>query len=241
MKKTILLFAFLAFSLFSCSSSDNNNSNSNSVVTDIDGNVYNTIVIGNQTWTKENLNVSKYRNGDPILRVDDSWDGLTTGAWCYYANQTSNGVVYGKLYNWYAINDPRGIAPEGYHVPNIDEWILLRDFLITNGNNYDGTVTGNKIGKSLSSTTLWDETPNEGAVGNDLTLNNSSSFSGLPGGVRWSDPNVDFNAIRRGAYWWSSSASTNNATSYSLNANSDDLRQLGFNKKYGMSIRCVKD
>lgn len=239
MKKTILLFSFLAFSLFSCSSSDNNNSNS--VVTDIDGNVYNTVVIGNQTWTKENLNVSKYRNGDPILRVDGSWENLTTGAWCYYANQTANGVVYGKLYNWYAINDPRGIAPEGYHVPNMNEWILLRDFLITNGNNYDGTVTGNKIGKSLASTNLWDVTSNVGAVGNDLSLNNSSNFTGLPGGVRWSDPSVDFNNIRGGAYWWSSTSSANTATSYSLDANSKELSQLGFNKKYGMSIRCVKD
>ena len=240
MKKSILLFSFLSFLLFSCSSSDDNN-NSNLNVTDIDGNVYNTIVIGTQTWTKENLNVSKYRNGDPILRVDGSWDGLTTGAWCYYENQTSNGVVYGKLYNWYAINDPRGIAPEGYHVPNMDEWILLRDLLITNGSNYDGTVTGNKIGKSLASETLWDVTTNVGAVGNDLTLNNSSNFSGLPGGVRWSDPSVDFNNIRGGAYWWSSTASTNTATSYSLNAHSKELSQLGFNKKYGMSIRCVKD
>lgn len=241
MKKSILLFAFVTFTLFSCSSSDESNSSPNSNVVDVDGNVYNTVLIGNQTWTKQNLNVSKYRNGDPILRVDGTWEGITTGAWCYYANQTSNGVVYGKLYNWYAINDPRGIAPEGYHIPNMDEWILLRDFLITNGNNYDQTVTGNKIGKSLATTTLWNTSSNVGAVGNDLTLNNTSNFNGLPGGLRWSDPNVDFNNIGGGGYWWSSSSSTNTATSYSINSNSKELSQLGFNKKYGMSIRCVKD
>lgn len=244
MKRNILLFVISISTLFNCSSSDEKNTTSDSNVKDIDGNVYNTVVIGTQTWTKENLNVSKYRNGDPILRVDKQWDGLTTGAWCYYANQTSNGIVYGKLYNWYAINDPRGIAPEGYHIPSKDECILLQDFLITNGYNYDGTVTGNKIGKSLASKNLWNEYPILGAVGNDLSSNNSSNFNGLPGGLRSYDSDVDFNAIGRGAYWWTSTGSptSNIAVSYGLSNGSKEFGSGGgSNKKNGFSIRCVKD
>jgi uncharacterized protein (TIGR02145 family) len=78
-----------------------------------------TVIIGSQVWTSTNLNVSAYRNGDLIPQVqdDDTWNKLTTGAWCYYNNDSSNGTKYGKLYNWYAVNDPRGLAPKGYHIP----------------------------------------------------------------------------------------------------------------------------
>jgi hypothetical protein len=103
----------------------------NSSVTDVDGNVYGAVKIGNQVWTKENLNVSKYRNGDIIPQVTNQteWSNLTTGAWCYYENSTANGTTYGKLYNWYAVNDPRGLAPQGWHVSSNDEWTVLTTFL----------------------------------------------------------------------------------------------------------------
>jgi len=87
--------------------------------------------IGNQIWTTKNLDVATYRNGDAIPQVQDytAWANLTTGAWCYYANNTANGTTYGKLYNWYAVNDPRGLAPKGYHIPTDKEWTMLTDYL----------------------------------------------------------------------------------------------------------------
>ena len=100
-------------------------------VTDADGNTYSSIIINTKQWMKENLNVSKYKNGDVIPEVTDmaDWDNLTTGAWCYYANDTANGVTYGKLYNWYAVTDPRGLAPTGWHIPTDQEWTSLTNFL----------------------------------------------------------------------------------------------------------------
>jgi uncharacterized protein (TIGR02145 family) len=94
------------------------------IVTDIDGNSYNLVEIDTQLWISKNLNVSKYRNGDEIPQVQDAseWAALTTGAWCYYENKEENGTTYGKLYNWYAVNDPRGLAPEGFHIPSDEEW-----------------------------------------------------------------------------------------------------------------------
>src|SRR5690242_1829855 len=88
------------------------------------------VTIGNQVWMLKNLDVTTYRNGDPISQVTDStqWVGLTTGAWCYYNNDPANNVVYGKLYNWYAVNDPRGIAPLGWHIPTDAEWTTLSTF-----------------------------------------------------------------------------------------------------------------
>ena len=99
----------------------------NPTVTDIDGNSYQTVNICDQFWTKTNLNVSKYRNGDIIPQVTDiaTWNGLTTGAWCYYNNDSTNGTTYGKLYNWYAVVDPRGLAPSGYHISTIAELTTL--------------------------------------------------------------------------------------------------------------------
>jgi uncharacterized protein (TIGR02145 family) len=99
------------------------NNNISLAVTDIDGNTYQTVKIGKKIQTTENLNVSRYRNGDIIPEVTDptQWANLTTGAWCYYNNDPTNGSIYGKLYNWYAVNDPRGLAPEGWHIPSLDE------------------------------------------------------------------------------------------------------------------------
>jgi hypothetical protein len=89
------------------------------------------VAIGTQVWTTKNLDVATYRNGDVISQVSDkdAWANLTTGAWCYYENDAKNGVKYGKLYNWYAVNDARGLAPAGWHVPTDYEWEVLSTFL----------------------------------------------------------------------------------------------------------------
>ena len=129
MKKSIALLLFI-FIGHSCSTNSDSNGNLSTAVTDVDGNVYPTVIIGTQTWTQTNLNVSHYRNGDIIPQVTDptAWANLTTGPWCYYNNDPANGAIYGKLYNWYAVNDPRGLAPIDYHIPTDAEWTIIIDY-----------------------------------------------------------------------------------------------------------------
>ena len=194
-------------------------------VTDIEGNVYNTVKLGNQTWTTKNLNVGKYRNGDPIPQVQDNtaWSNLSTGAWCYYANNSASGTTYGKLYNWYAVNDPRGLAPNGYHIPSDAEWTTLIDYL----------GGASSAGTKMKSTSGW--LYNNGS-GNG---SNTSGFAGLPGGFR------DYNGVSGTfayGYWWSSSATnTNNAWSRGLNPNNANVDGYYYNKRLGFSVRCLRD
>ena len=112
----------------------------------------NEIKIGDQTWTIKNLDVTTYRNGDAIPQLEDQeeWANLTTGAWCYYENESDNGTTYGKLYNWFAVNDPRGLAPKGYHIPTDEEWTILSVNL--GGESQAGT--------KMKSTTGWNEDGN---------------------------------------------------------------------------------
>jgi uncharacterized protein (TIGR02145 family) len=199
-----------------------------STITDIDGNVYELITICNQTWTKTNLNVSKYRNGDIIPQVDDykEWGSLTTGAWCYYANSSSNGITYGKLYNWYAVNDPRGLAPVGFHIPTETEWDTM---LLCLG---DTDVAG---GKMKETGTIHWNSPN-------IDATNSSGFTGIPGGSI--NPLNGFYTIGNQATWWS----TTSASAYPDYAFTCGL-QFNFEfairniepKNYGLSVRCIKD
>ena len=198
-------------------------------VTDIDGNVYQTITNCNQTWTKSNLNVSHYRNGDAIPQVTNQaqWTSLTTGAWCYYANTSSNGTTYGKLYNWYAVNDPRGLAPAGYHIPSDVEWTLLSTCL--GGDAIAGGAmkeTGN---------IHW-QSPNTGAT-------NSSGFTGLPGGNRLSLSVVPTSLGNQAWFWSSTDFNTTNAWfRFLLNDSTQLYREcFDFTKSYGFSVRCVKD
>jgi uncharacterized protein (TIGR02145 family) len=170
-------------------------------VTDINGNVYPTVNIGSQTWMQKNLNVSKYKNGDIIPQVTDAtqWANLTTGAWCWYNNDSLNYSKYGKLYNWYAVNDPRGLAPQGWHVPSDGEWNKLVKYL---DGSADTSCTinpcsqSNTAGGSLKETGLsnWNS-PNSGAT-------NISNFTALPSGYRYSYGTF-FN-VGGGLNWWSS-------------------------------------
>jgi uncharacterized protein (TIGR02145 family) len=231
MKKIIYLLSFTFLILQSCSSSDSNNNNSdnnnNGSVTDIDDNVYQTVTICDQVWTKKNLNVSRYRNGDVIPQVTNptQWANLTTGAWCYYNNDPANGAIYGKLYNWYAVNDLRGLAPSGYHIPTDAEWNTLTDCL---GGEF---IAGGKMKES--GTTHWNS-PNIGAT-------NSSGFTGLPGGVL---DNMAFKFINEQGYWWSSTEYTpgsSSAWAIDIFSTSEEFGKPLPYKNYGLSVRCIKD
>ena len=180
------------------------------------------IKIGTQTWTSKNLEVTKYRNGDVIPQVvqDTTWAKLTTGAWCYYENKTANGTTYGKLYNWFAVNDPRGLAPKGYHIPTDAEWTILTDYL---GGD---TIAGTK----MKSTRGWDDNGNG---------TNTSGFAGLPGGFFSDD---GFGTIGFTANWWSSSEDdSSDPWSRYLGSNDGDVYRNLSIKRYGHSVRCLRD
>ena len=148
-------------------------------VTDIDGNTYQTVKIGDQWWMAENLKVTCYRNGDAIPNITDgtTWASLSTGAYCEYNNDINNVATYGRLYNWYAVTDSRNIAPAGWHVPSDAEWKQLEMYLGMSQSEADatgwrGTDEGGKL-KEVG-TMHWNS-PNTGAT-------NESGFTALPGG-----------------------------------------------------------
>jgi hypothetical protein len=209
---------------------------SNTSILDFDGNSYPLVTIGNQVWTKTNLNVSRYRNGDIIPQVTDSnqWLTLTTGAWCYYQNATSIGITYGKLYNWYAVTDPRGLAPVGYHIPNTTEWSTMINFLDPNANG--GLTTPNVSGGAMkeAGTINW-LAPNTSAL-------NSSEFTGLPGGLCANTVGSFFQRLFYDGYWWSKTeTSSSDATCYMLFYSNGSAYYLSKKKISGLSVRCVKD
>ena len=235
---------------------------------------YKSVTIGTQVWMKENLNVSRFRNGDPIpeAKTAEEWQAAGDAkqpAWCYYDNDPKNGAKYGKLYNWYAVNDSRGLAPEGWHVPTDEEWTVLIGYL---GGEKD-------ITKKIKSTSGWNsyewgETktcpkcyswnseyrmktachtcrdtrvihePTKSYSGNG---NNSSGFTALPGGYRmqWGDFN---GSLGRSCLWWSAtkvkigSFELENVIFFSCNQ-VDGPMSSGYtmNLGEGAYIRCIKD
>jgi uncharacterized protein (TIGR02145 family) len=189
------------------------------------------IKIGTQKWMTRNLNVTHYRNGDLIPHVTDptKWASLTTGAWCYYKNDHANGAIYGKLYNWYAVNDPRGLAPAGWHIPSDSEWTVLSTHL---GGD---AVAGGKLkdtGTIEAGTGLW-YAPNTGAT-------NKTGFTGLPGGYRKTNGGFDYMGYY--GYWWSSTeGNTRDAWVRALNRYVSTIDRYNYNKRLGFSVRCIKD
>jgi len=211
--RIIVIIVFMQFLLIA---------NIQSQVTDKEGNKYKTVKIGNQEWMAENLNTEYYSNGDKIPQVQDAkeWSNLTTGAWCYYENQSSNGVKNGKLYNWYAVNDPRGLAPEGWHIPKESEWKTLED-------NNGGYLTA---GKTLKSESGWKDNSNG---------TNKSGFNGLPSGFR--NANGEYYSIGENAYWWGADTYGENGAWFHVICNKDDdIARESYNKKAGFSVRCLK-
>ena len=180
------------------------------------------LTIGSQVWTSKNLDVTTYRNGDVIPQVQDAnaWANLLTGAWCYYDNDASNGPKYGKLYNWYAVNDPRGLAPKGFHIPSDVEWEILTDYL--GGEEAAGTKMKSSFG--------WDENGNG---------TNSSGFAGFPSGYRNHDGT--FYDIGRDGYWWSATEFDSYYAWYRSPScyNGDVYRDNG-SKQCAFSVRCLE-
>jgi uncharacterized protein (TIGR02145 family) len=226
------------------------------------------VKIGTQTWTTENLNVSTFRNGDPIMeaKTNEEWEQAGENkqpAWCYYENDPKNGAKYGKLYNWYAVNDSRGLAPAGWHVPSDAEWTTLSTFL-------GGESTAGKKMKSLNG---WNSYTSGGSktcpncaswnaeyrkkvpchtckdsrsvlaptITHSGNGTNSSAFSGLPGGGR--NYNGYFANIGNYGCWWSSTEPNTPPVAFyrSLDHSNDYLYRLSYYKGGGLSVRCIRD
>lgn len=198
-------------------------------VSDVDGNVYRTALVGTQKFMIDNLKTTKYANGDPIPNVadDSSWAGLTTGAWCYFNNDSQHDNVYGKLYNWYVTVDPRGICPTGWRVPSNGEWQAM-----INEQGGDA-VAGGKL-KSLNST--WLPSPNSAST-------NESGFSAEPSGSR--NTFGLFDGLRFYSVWWSTwmpnPPAGLDAFSRSVHYNSGIIQNDTNPKSVGNAIRCIKN
>jgi len=185
-----------------------------------------TVKMGNQEWMTNNLNVDTFRNGDaiPQATTDEEWEKAWEEgkpAWCYYDNDPKNGDKYGKLYNWYAVTDPRGLAPSGWHIPSDAEWTILTD-------NLGGK---DEAGHKMKSQAGWDDEGNG---------SNASGFSGLPGGNR--DYYGTFNDVGYTGYWWSSTEDdASNAWYRILDYDVGYVTRSNSDKTDGLSVRCLRD
>lgn len=232
MKNNIPILLILSLFLFFSCKKETAKTTEETTVTDIDGNIYNTIRIGTQVWMKENLKTSRYNTGSTnLIAAQNNTDWINsntnkTPSWCYYDGEVTNNANYGKLYNWYAVNSGN-LAPFGWHIPTKAEWTTLISYL---GNE---SVAGGK----MKATTLWNS-PNTGAT-------NSSGFTGLPGGVRSNETGVSQTKGNNGYFWTSTettmAAPITTAESISLLYNQSQVFTTSEFKGQGLSVRCIKD
>jgi uncharacterized protein (TIGR02145 family) len=236
----LYIFMFLATTLAimtACDKTDDPGGDfpSAGTVKDADGNKYNTVKIGNHIWTVENLKTTSYNDGTPIPNVTDGeeWASLSTGAYCNYDNLESNASTYGRLYNWYSVNTGK-LAPKGWHVPTDEDWTILENYVAAN------TGTSGSVAKALASTTNWAASTHNGDIGNNVTINNSTGFTALPGGERYFIGN--FYGIGEYELWWSSNDSTIYLAynSYLCFDDSGLFRDY-YHKECGFSVRLVRD
>lgn len=191
----------------------------------------NTIEVGDDIWYGVNLNTETFRNGDPIpeAKSDDDWyraGQLKQPAWCYYNNDNAVGDRYGKLYNWYACSDPRGIAPEGFKVPDDRDWAILSAYF----------AEIDDAGHFLKAEYGWDDR-DDGTSGNG---SNESGFSALPAGMRL--PEGAFHGISyRGAFWSTTEVTETRASSPGVSYNNDKFYWNEFNKGAGFTVRIIQE
>jgi len=216
-------------------------------VTDIDGNVYTTVKIGNQIWMAENLRVTHYRNGDPITHAKSNYDWYNMGensqgingegAYCSFNNDAIKATIYGYLYNWYSVNDNRSIAPEGWHIPTDEEWKELELFLGMSHTEVDAFTRwrGTNEGGKLKECGLehW-KAPNSGAT-------NETGFTALPGGYR--NESGDFIDMFERSYFWTATVNTGGRKAWyrDLHYGSAQIYRSYYFKRLGFSVRCIKD
>lgn len=191
------------------------------------------VTIGTQTWSSKNAEITTFQNGDviPEAKTNDEWtkaDADKKPAWCYYNNDPANGKKFGKLYNYYAVNDPRGFAPKGWHVPSFDEWKVLNDFLGGASTDKGGA------GDQLKSTSGW--VSNSGTITNGT---NKSGFNAFPTGYR--DYDCEFYSLTYLTCFWTSTEEDEEMGWFKLIGIERDSYQDTHNKRFGLSVRLIKD
>jgi uncharacterized protein (TIGR02145 family) len=209
-------------------------------VSDIEGNIYATVQIGNQIWTLENLKTTRLNDGTAIPLIEDNaqWNALASPGYCWYDNDLGNRQRYGALYNWYTVSSGK-LAPAGWHVPTDAEWKELENFCVANRYNWDSTMVENRIAQSVAAKTVWEASSNPGTPGSDLTENNRTGFSALPGGRRNS---AGFMGSGTETFWWINTE--NDATSAFIRYLHYEAALLNWDyddKSCGFSVRLVKD
>jgi len=232
-------FVLLTFFIHNCKNDDDN------PITDCDGNVYQSVIIGTQVWMIENLKTTRYNDETVIPNKTDptEWSSLNTPGYCWYNNgEFSNRNTYGALYNWYAVSSGK-LCPTGWHVPSDDEWITLENYLIANGYNYDGTTTGNKYAKALASDQGWSSITTTGSVGNTdyPAKRNETGFKALPGGVLDVSQRIFGSVGNYGIWWTASEESTLRAWDRGIDYSLCSVGRLDVLKSNGFSVRCLKD
>jgi uncharacterized protein (TIGR02145 family) len=213
--------ALLLTGLFLFGSCTNNTNGKKGKVSDVDGNVYETLTLGTQNWMVENLKTTKFNDGSVIPNVtDSSWKALKSGAYCWYGNDSAaNKKDFGALYNWFAVSTGK-LCPAGWHVPSDKEWRMLTD--------YFGSES--VAGKEMKSTSGWSKS------GNGL---NSGGFTALPAGYR--SAKGSFGSRYGGGYWWSSSLSGDYAWYCVILSNENTANKFYSHKESGFSVRCVEN
>ena len=225
----ILIIIGTGYLILNVISSTQHKENQTAVTESENESMASSVIIGDQEWQMKNLDVDRFRNGEPIPQAITAEEWKAAGekkepAWCFYDNNTENGRLYGKLYNWYAVNDARGLAPKGWHIPSDNEWTTLTNYL-------GGEDVAD--GKMKSTGTIYWNPPNIGA-------SNESSFSALPGGYR----NIDgsFHYIRSYAFFWSATEYDGNYAWFrNLYYYSSNVYRSNNDKSVGASVRCLLD
>jgi uncharacterized protein (TIGR02145 family) len=246
--KVMTLLFLTVFIFFNCLKNDKNQvkpSLISQTVTDIDGNTYKTVKIGNQWWMAENLKVTHFRNGEliPILTDSIEWANLTSGVYCNYDNDANNVATYGRLYNWYAVNDNRNLAPAGWHMPSDAEWQQLEICLgmnqsEANQEGYRGTDIGGKLKEA--GTSHWNK-PNKGA-------SNASGFFALASGIC---TNLGYKCgLMNSTFFWTSTKlsiwflkkrNSGRAWGRYLSSDESGVYRKSYDMRFGFSVRCIKD
>jgi uncharacterized protein (TIGR02145 family) len=231
--RSISVICFFILLLISCVNQE--------TVTDVDGNEYKTVQIGNQLWMAENLRATRYQNGDPIPDISalSRCSDLLSGAYSYYENDPNHVDAYGLMYNWFAVDDNRNICPEGWHVPNNEEWIVLEMALgmseaEARKTSLRGTDEGGKLKEK--GTTHWEE-PNTGAT-------NESGFTALPGGGRPCYGSYDgqyYYLGTKASIWTSDAENEEEAWMRNLDFDNSMIKSRAMPKQNGLSVRCIQD
>lgn len=220
----------LVFTFISCDKEENQEEPSDpnaGILQDVDGNTYKSIKIGDQWWMAENLNTTKFRNGENIPNVTgtNEWAIDMNAAYCNSNNNPEIASVYGRLYNWHAAADGRKICPDGWHIPNNNNWAELVEFL--GGNE----IAGGKL--KQTGTELWNS-PNADA-------SNTSGFTALPGGVRNANTGFFAGTGSTGSWWSNSEQNSEKAGVWGLTSVNGAIADYSLDKNTGLSVRCVKD